>query len=156
MAQALVPLAIGSLFLQGATAISARSAQRAAGGITERQSEIEAKQEELGAIQREADRKGRLSSALATQIASAGTKSIAAFEGSPLRILQADIEAEEVATERDIFSTRLAALTKRTRGKTQRSLIEAGADIGALKSISQIGFQAAQLPSVLGAKKGKN
>jgi hypothetical protein len=85
--------------------------QRAAGQVQAEEFEILAKQEELGAVQREADRKRRLSEALSTQVASAGARGIAAFEGSPLTILKEDIRTERTATQRDKFQTRLSALT---------------------------------------------
>ena len=139
--------------LQVGTQFGKRSLQRAAAGDVGRQSELEAQQEELGAVQREADRKQRLVSALASQIASAGTKNISAFEGSPLTILEADIEKEETATERDIFQTKLAALTKRTQGRLKRSMLRSGADIELAGGLVSTGFQATQVASVLGGKE---
>jgi hypothetical protein len=148
--EALIPIGLGA---QTVTAFGKRSLTRAAGDIGAREAETEAKEIELGAIQREGDRKGRLVEALATQIASAGTKGISAFEGSPLKIIEADIEAEETATERDVFSARLAALTRRAQGKSQKSLLKRGADIGLVSDIVGAGFQATQAASVLGGKK---
>lgn len=93
------------------------SQQRAQADIAVGESKIQAEQEELGAIQREADRKERLAIALASQNASAGARGVAAFEGSPLTVLKEDVRREEQATERDIFSSQLASLTARSRGK---------------------------------------
>lgn len=124
-------------------AFSKASLTTTAADISAGEAETQAKQIELAAIQREADRKGRLASALASQIASAGARGIAAFEGSPLTILQADIEAEERATERDVFQTRLAALTTRTRGRVSQSLLKQQAKIGLASDIVQIGQQRA-------------
>lgn len=146
-------LLIAGMGLQTASLFGQRSLSRAAARSAEAQGELEAQQEELGAVAREADRKGVLVNALASQIASAGTKGISAFEGSPLTILEADIEKEETATERDIFSSRLAALTRRTRGSIDKSLIRRGADIDLVSGLTKTGFQGAQAASVLGGKK---
>jgi hypothetical protein len=117
--------------------------ERTAGEIAQREAEVIAKQEELGAIQREADRKGRLAEALATQTAQAGASGIAAFEGSPLTILGESIKAEETATERDIFQTRLSALTTRAKGRVAKSISESRAGLSLLSSVLQTGTTAA-------------
>lgn len=130
MAQAAIPLMIGSSLLSF-------SQTRAAGDIARGDSKVQAKQTELAATAREVDRKDRLASALASQNARAGAAGIAAFEGSPLTILQADIEREEVATERDIFSTELEAFTQRSRGSIAQKQSRAQAFTGLLKSGSQ-------------------
>lgn len=82
-------------------------------------------QAELGALQREADRKKRLALALASQNAQAGAKGVAAFEGSPLAILAADIETEETATERDAFNTKVIGLALKSRSKVARKQAKA-------------------------------
>lgn len=92
------------------------SATISAGKIKRGELEVEAKQEELAAISRERDRKSNLADALASQNAAAGARGIAAFEGSPLTILQEDIRREEVATSRDFFQSQLASATARSRG----------------------------------------
>ena len=113
MAQ-IIPVALA------AVQISQQSAQA---DIALGESKVQAEQEELGAKQREADRKERLAIALASQNAAAGAGGIAAFEGSPLTVMKEDIRREQVATERDIFSSQLASLTARTRGRiTGKSL----------------------------------
>jgi hypothetical protein len=108
-----------------------------AGAIAKGESKVQAKQTELAATAREVDRKERLASALASQNASAGARGIAAFEGSPLTILQADIEREEVATQRDIFSTELEAFTQRSRGSVAQRTARSEAFTGLLSAGSQ-------------------
>ena len=93
------------------------SQQKAQADIAVGESKVQAEQEELGATQREADRKERLAIALSSQNASAGSSGIAAFEGSPLTIMKEDVRREEVATERDRFSSQLAGMTAKSRGK---------------------------------------
>jgi len=105
-----IPLAVAAIQI---------SQQKAQADIALGESKVAAEQEDLGAKQREADRKERLAIALASQNAAAGAKGVAAFEGSPLTILKEDIRRESVATERDIFSSKLASLTARSRGKAQ-------------------------------------
>ena len=102
------------------TAYTQSRLEKAAGRQAAREAEIVAKQEEVGAIQREADRKARLSEALATQSATVGASGIAAFEGSPLTILEESIKAEETATERDIYMTRLSAMSTRAKGQMEK------------------------------------
>ena len=108
----------GAQFLS--TVASAQATKRE-GRFEEKESELAARREELGAVQREGDRKRRLAEALASQNASAGAKGIKSFEGSPFNILQEDIKKEEVATERDIFNTRAGALQKRISGSAAKS-----------------------------------
>ena len=100
-----------------ATAAIQMSQQKAQADIALGESNIQAEQQELGAKQREADRKERLAMALASQNAMAGAGGIAAFEGSPLTIMKEDIRREKQATDRDVFSTKLETMTTRARGK---------------------------------------
>lgn len=146
MAAGIIPIAL----TVGASLLQARQ-QVVAGKEQERQAKIQASQEELGAIQREADRKQRLARALASQTASAGAGGIAAFEGSPLTVLQESITTEETATERDVFQSRLSALTTRARGKIARQRATQGAVIGLIGSLSKV---APTIPS-FGGSEGK-
>lgn len=107
---------------------------RAAGRIAAGEAEVAAKQEELGAIQRETDRKEKLIQALASQSATAGAGGVFGFEGSPLTILKEDISREERATERDVFQAKLAAMTTRARGKIAKTQASTQANIGLLKT----------------------
>tara|TARA_R110002096_G_C14628980_1_gene724744 strand:- start:498 stop:896 length:399 start_codon:yes stop_codon:yes gene_type:complete len=108
------------------------SQQKAQSDIAVGESNLKAEQQELGAKQREADRKERLAVALASQNAMAGSGGIAAFEGSPLTIMKEDFRREKQATEQDAFSTKIEAMTSRSRGKVfkkssgSKSLIAGG------------------------------
>lgn len=120
MGAAALPLMIAGTLLQFGQQVGA-------GRAAARESELEAKQIELGVTQREADRKADLARAMASQTASAGARGVAAFEGSPLSVLQEDIRREEVATERDIFQSELAAMSAKARGKVaKRSSLMSG------------------------------
>jgi len=110
---------------------------KAAGKIARGEAEVAAKQEELAAVQREGDRKARLAEALASQNAAAGAGGIAAFEGSPLTILQEDIKSEKRATERDVFQTELGAMTLRARGKIAERQARTAANIGLIRSVEK-------------------
>ena len=132
-AAALPAIAVSSLLSAGAQIKSGRASAKEA--------ELSAQLQETGAIQREADRKERLAGAMATANAQAGASGIAAFEGSPLTILQTSIEAEETATERDRFNTRISALTTRARGKAAKR----SAQVGAFTSLLQGASSTAQL-----------
>ena len=109
--------------------------QRAQGDIIRGEANVQAKSEELAGKQREVDRKDRLAEALASQNASAGAGGIAAFEGSPLTIMNQDIQAEETATQRDKFQTDLRAMTLRAGGKVARIQKRTGANIGLLTDV---------------------
>lgn len=112
--------------------------KRTAGKIAAGEAKVSAQQEELGAIQREADRKSRLATALASQTASAGARGISAFEGSPLTILDEDIQTEAVATQRDVFQSRLSALTQRARGSIRAKQLRQEATVGLIQAGAKI------------------
>ena len=124
-----------------ATSLLSAGTQIQAGRQAVKESELTAQTQELAASQREVDRKERLATAMATANANAGASGIAAFEGSPLTILQQSIEAEQTATERDAFNTRIGALTTRARGKSAQSQ----ARLSAAGSLLQGGSNIAQL-----------
>ncbi len=116
---------------------------RAQGSIARGESEVAAKAEEAAGVARESDRKQRLSEALASQNASAGSNGIAAFEGSPLSVMKEDIRREKVATERDVFQTKLKSMTLRSRGKIAERQAKTGANIGLITSIEEKATKAA-------------
>ena len=124
-----------------ATSLLSAGTQVQAGRQAVKESELTAQTQELAASQREVDRKERLATAMATANANAGASGIAAFEGSPLTILQQSIEAEQTGTERDAFNTRIGALTTRARGKSAQSQ----ARLSAAGSLLQGGSNIAQL-----------
>jgi len=138
------------LIISAGTSLMQASQQRTAGKIQQIESETAAKQEELATIQRESDRKESLARALASQTATSGSRGIAAFEGSPLAILQEDISREEEATQRDLFMSQLSTLTTRTRGTIAKKAAESGAAIGLISDFSKI---AASSPSFSGGGK---
>ena len=140
MAQAALPAAIG---LSGASSIAQFGLQRTAAEGIKGEASLAAKAEELAATSREADRKSSLAEALASQIAESGAKGVSAFEGSPLTIIEADIKAESKATQRDIFQTRISALTKREKGKIQERQMKTGANIGLLSDTGKLASLAA-------------
>lgn len=108
--------------------------QRAQGDIARGETEVAAKSEEAAGVQREADRKSALAEALASQNAAAGAGGIAAFEGSPLSVMQEDVRRESVSTGRDKFQTELKAKTLRARGKIAQRQAKTGATIGLIAS----------------------
>lgn len=130
------------LALKGGASLLQFGAQRSSAEVMTAEAETSAKGEELGAKQREGDRKGRLAAALASQNAQAGAKGVAAFEGSPLTILEADIAAEEEATERDIFQSNLSAEAMRSGAKVRSQQIKQGATYGLLSDVGQTAFSA--------------
>ena len=128
-------------FIAAAGTLLSAGVQIKAGRTAAQEAELSAQTAELAATQREGDRKERLAKAMATANAQAGAAGIAAFEGSPLTILQQSIENEQTATERDQFNTRISALTTRARGRTAKTTSQ----IGAASSLLQGGAKFAQL-----------
>lgn len=127
---------IGAVAGVGASLVGFGQA-RTAGKIAQSEAEIGAQSEELAAIQREGDRKSRLAQSLATQTSGAGASGISVFEGSPLAALQESISAEETATERDKFTSRLKAMTLRAQGKVAKSQASGRAITGLLGDITK-------------------
>lgn len=117
--------------------VASFGATRSQGKIAQLQAETQAKQEEAAGVAREKDRKSRLAEALASQNAGAGAKGIAAFEGSPLTIMQEDISREAEATQRDEFQTKLRAMTLRAGGQIARRQATTAANIGLLTDIEK-------------------
>lgn len=117
---------------------------RAQGKIARGEAEVAAKAEEAAGVSREADRKERLAEALASQNAAAGAGGIAAFEGSPLSVMKEDIRRESKATGRDVFQTKLRAMTLRAQGKIAERQAKTAANIGLITSIEDKAAKAAK------------
>ena len=130
------------------TAYTQSKLEKSAGRQAAREAEIVAKQEELGAIQREADRKARLSEALATQSAIVGASGIAAFEGSPLTVLEESIKSEETATERDIYMTRLSAMSTRAKVQMEKQASKIRSRMTLTSGLGQAGVSGAQYAQI--------
>lgn len=142
------PLMLAGTAMSLGTAYTQSKVEKAAGRQAAREAEIAAKQEELGAVQREADRKARLVEALATQTASVGASGISLFEGSPMTVLEQSLKAEEKATERDEFMTRLSAMSTRARGKMEKRAADIRADISLMSSLGSTGLSGAQYATI--------
>ena len=134
------PLTLGiiAVGLTGVSAVGQYSQTRNAAAAAKNEAEFAATQEKLAATQREADRKDKLAEAMASQTASAGARGVIAYEGSPLTILQEDIRREEVATDRDVFGSKLAASTALVRGKNQASSLKTGATFGLISDFGKV------------------
>lgn len=115
--------------------VASFGATRAGGKIARGDLEVQAKQEEAAGVQRESDRKERLIEALASQNATAGSRGVAAFEGSPLSIMEEDVRRESVATKRDIFQTELRVKSLRAKGLVAEKQAKSAAAIGLLSAI---------------------
>lgn len=109
--------------------------QRSQGKIARGEAEVAAKAEEAAGVSREADRKERLAQALASQNAAAGAGGIAAFEGSPLSVMNEDIRKESQATGRDEFQTKLRSMTLRAQGKIAERQAKTAANIGLITAV---------------------
>lgn len=129
---AAAPLIIGLVSAAGSFAQKQSDAKFELG-----QAEVAAQQQELQVVQREADRKDRLATALSSQSALAGASGIAAFEGSPLTILQDSIEREKTATERDIFQTELTTLAGRSTARARARSKRQSASLSLVQQASQ-------------------
>ena len=139
--------AAAPLILSAAVSLASASQKQSQASIEAGQAEVAAQQQELQLVQREADRKDRLSSAMAAQNALAGASGIAAFEGSPLTVLEDSIQRANVATERDTFSTDLTALATRSSGQIRQKFANVNARLGLLQqgaSLAQSGIGGAR------------
>lgn len=105
------------------TGLSASSAYSGfmAGKTQKGEYDLEAKQIELGATQREADRKERLSRALGTMSARSSANGVSGFEGSPMAVMQEESRLADVAQERDAFMSQLQSMTAKARGRQVKS-----------------------------------
>lgn len=121
----------------GASLASAAQKQTSA-DIEAGQAEVAAKQQDLQVKQREADRKDRLASAISAQNARSGAAGIAAFEGSPLTVLEDSIEREQVATERDTLSTELSTLAIRSGASIRKKMKGMNARLGLLQTAASL------------------
>lgn len=127
-------MAFAPLALTLASTALSYSEKRTQANIEEEQAKVAASQTELAVTQREADRKDRLASALSSQIARSGASGVAAFEGSPLTILNDSIQREETASERDLFQSDLTALAQRSTGRARARMIRQNANLGLLQT----------------------
>ena len=132
-----------TIALMAGTTLMSVSSQQKAGKQAQREAEFNASLEETAAIQRETDSKQRLLEAMTTANAQSASSGIAAFEGSPLTILQQSIDNESEASDRDQFNARISALGLRARGSSARSqanlssfgsLLKGGASMAKLSS----------------------
>ncbi len=126
-------MATAALLISSAASLAAKESQSS---IERGQAEVAAETEELRLKQREGDRKDRLASAMASQNAMAGAKGIAAFEGSPLTILQDSLERESVAAQRDEFSTNLSNLALRSGARIRQKMSNINARLGFFQSVA--------------------
>ena len=132
--------------LAGASSLASFGIKEAQSKFELGQAEIAAKEEELRLVQREADRKDRLASAMSAQNAMAGASGVAAFEGSPLAVLQDSIKREEEGSQRDEFSTKMTSLAIRSSAKNKRRFDKLNNRLGLIQSGSSI-MQAGAVPS---------
>lgn len=141
-------LMAGGMAMNIGTAYQQSTLEKSAGRIQAREAEIVAKQEELGAIQREADRKFRLSEALSTQIASSGAGGVAAFEGSPLTVIEASIKEEATASERDEYMTKLSAMSARAKGQMAKRMGKIRGGMTLMSGLGQAGVSGATYANI--------
>lgn len=121
--------ALSSLLQAGAGLTAAK--------IAKRQGNLEAQQIKLNALSREADRKDALSRALSSANAASGTKGIAAFEGSPLAILDEMERSTAEESTRDKYMSDLASTTAKYRGRQSAAGYQSQAASSLLGSAGQ-------------------
>lgn len=110
---------------------------RQAAKMAETQGELAAKMEDVAAMQRETDRKLELARAVSSTRAAAAGSGILANVGSPLSVIEQQIEQEKTDTERDKFNARIAAQSARFRGAAEAGQIRGKAAISLLRSTSE-------------------
>lgn len=134
-------IGVAALAMQGFSTLSDyENAQ-----MLERQGDLQARMEDVAALQRETDRKAELTRAISTQRASASAAGIT-LSGSPLSVIREQINQEQRDTSRDRFNTsvnklssiyaaRINASGMRTRGAT--SLLGSGYSYMQNKPVSE-------------------
>lgn len=135
--------AIGSSVGSALTSFGLERSQRK---IEQEGAEIASQQQELQVKQREADRKDRLASSLATQIASSAASGVSAFEGSPLRVLEDSIEREELATKRDVFGTELGVMAIRSTARARANMQRIQSGLNLANSLTETVKSAGGIP----------
>ena len=130
MSVAMLPLALGAS--AGATALSV-SQQVGAAKMAEKQGELAAKMEDVAAMQRETDRKLDLARAISSTRAAASGAGILANVGSPLAVVEQQIQQEKIDTERDKFNAKIEAQSARFRGAAQAGQLRGQAGISLLR-----------------------
>jgi len=131
-------MAFAPLALTLASSGLAYSEKQTQANIQEEQAKIAADQTDLAVTQREADRKDRLASSISSQMARSGAAGVAAFEGSPLTILNDSIRREETATERDQFQSGLTSLAQRSTGRARSRMTRQSANLGLLQNLANV------------------
>jgi len=124
--------------------VGAWKSERAAGKIQKYESRVAAKQEEVAAIAREADRKELLAEALASQNATAAASGLMSFEGSPLTVMREDMRAAARDTQRDSFQSNLASMTLKARGAIAERQAKTSANIGLIRAFESKASAAAK------------
>lgn len=115
--------------------VIAYNQQRQAASMASQEGKLAQQAENMGATQRETDRKSRLADAISMQVASASGRGVSAFSGSPLAVINDSIRREQRATDTDKFNSKIAGLTARYKGEAAAGQIRGQAAVGLLKSI---------------------
>ena len=108
--------------------------QSGAASMAAREGQLAAEMEDVAALQRETDRKLELARAVSTTRARASGAGIAVNVGSPLAIIEQQIEQEKIDTERDKFNAKIAAQSARYRGAAEAGQLRGQAGISLLKA----------------------
>lgn len=104
--------------------------------LAETEGKLAAQMEDVAAMQRETDRKLELARAVSSTRASASGRGILANVGSPLSVIESQIEQEKIDTERDKFNAKIAAQSARYRGAARSGEIRGEATVSLLRSFS--------------------
>ena len=95
---------------------------------------LAAEMEDVAAMQRETDRKLDLARAVSSTRAAASGSGILGNVGSPLSVIEQQIEQSQIDTERDKFNTKIAQQSARYRAAAQAGQIRGQAGLSLLKS----------------------
>lgn len=116
--------------------------QMGAASLASTEGKLAAEMEDVAALQRETDRKLELARAVSTTRARASGAGISVNVGSPLAIIEQQIEQEKIDTDRDKFNAKIAAQSARYRGAAEAGQIRGAATISLLKSAEQAAMNA--------------
>lgn len=122
-------IGVAGLAMQGLGAIDAFGTASA----VEKEGELQAKMEDVAALQRETDRKAELTKAISSQRARASGAGIT-MEGSPMTVIEESIRQKGIDSQRDKFNTAVSKQSAIYRATAKAGSIRRGAGLSLLKS----------------------
>lgn len=116
--------------------------QMDAASLASTEGNLAAEMQDVAALQRETDRKLDLARAISTTRAKASGAGIVTNVGSPLSIIEQQIEQEKIDTERDKFNAMISAQSARYQGAARAGQIRGQATLSLLRGVEDAAMTA--------------